>query len=383
MRVLKDMLRNDHTQHSLSRGNQPMGVRRDYRDSSEIPGSVCAELVFSALLTTLGKPLSKPAGDRSGSWAGSCRKEGDWLIKFPSSFKSWRTRWQGKPNPPSQPGHWNTHLAKSPTQLYFIHSPKLVDVLSQSVSDLLQVRWQSNLKEKETSKKSELQEPTVLKSITRSTWIRHPCGIHYISPRRSCFKGSFLLLASSLPVIPSSVVFADVCVARSSHVKVSLGLISPHSMHSPWEILPTHKCSPPSKYISSHGLSSSSDPWFQPPAGFPPPKWTQYGIQRWSHYLSFKSHLFLSLFLFSPLVEWPHHCFKPGSYSSVFPFGIPHHIPNLINHKIYHVYFLSIFLKGPCLYITQPHFHNGPLQEPHGCSPQRPTDVFVTLWPEW
>lgn len=41
------------------------------------------------------------------------------------------------------------HLAVGPAQLYFVHAPQFVDVLSQLVSDLLQVERHDNLRGQE------------------------------------------------------------------------------------------------------------------------------------------------------------------------------------------------------------------------------------------
>lgn len=42
-----------------------------------------------------------------------------------------------------------SHLAVGPAQLYFVHAPQFVDVLSQLVSDLLQVERHDNLRGQE------------------------------------------------------------------------------------------------------------------------------------------------------------------------------------------------------------------------------------------
>lgn len=154
------------------------------------------------------------------------------------------------------------------------------------------------------------------------------------------------------------------------HVNASLGHTSPLSMFSPWEISPTRRWSLQNKYISSYGLSWSSDPWFQLPTGFS----HQSDINRFfkDEFIIFPLKCFsLPAFLFLLLLNGPTIASNLEAHPSVFPFGMT---PHTLNHKIYHVYFLSIFLKDPCLYITQPHyFLPGLLQEPHSWSPQHPT----------
>jgi hypothetical protein len=112
--------------------------------------------------------------------------------------------------PSPWPGHWNTYFAKSPAELYFIHSPKLMDVFSQSVSDLLQVRWQNNLKKREKVKHQSV----------RVICTEFYCKIHWGHgphtgqlPRRSCsfwtqpfFAPVFSLIIPSRSSLQSSVV---------------------------------------------------------------------------------------------------------------------------------------------------------------------------------
>lgn len=178
-----------------------------------------------------------------------------------------------------------------------------------------------------------------------------------------------------------SVLLVAPCVLCSSHVNASLGLPSPLSMLFPWEISPSRRRSLSSLYVSSHGLSRSSHLQFQLPAGFSHQSKPNMLLKP-NSCLSLKtSFLFLSSFCWITC-----HCFKPGSHPSVFPLDMTCPLPqhHQISHTIDCVHFWRLFLKGSPPLITQPHyFLLGPLQELHRSSPQLPTNLPSTVWPEW
>lgn len=157
-------------------------------------------------------------------------------------------------------------------------------------------------------------------------------------------------------------------------------------MLPPWGFSSTCRWSLPATHqpASSHGLSWSSDPLSQLPAGFS--HQNELSMLFKAEFIIFPSKLF-SYFLF--LLNSP--AIAPSlEVNSGFSFLVLHPLPSilvqshLISHKTQRVDVLSIFLNVSLLYITQPcYFLPGPLQELHSWSPQLPTNLFFTLWPEW
>lgn len=189
--------------------------------------------------------------------------------------------------------------------------------------------------------KSELEEPSVLKSIIKSIRIRYPV-VNSLQVAQEGRLPEFLPLLASFQTI-SSQSRLQILVPP---VDASLDLISPPSMLSFWKVSPTQRWALPGKCICSHGLYWSSSPLFQVSAGFCHP--SELTILFKAELITFPLNPFsFPVFIFS-FVKWPHHCFEPGHHPSVFPLAITRTPlwPYLLSHEITYVYLWGIFLKG-------------------------------------